>query len=66
MAQQKEACHGYHSGQVEGDPPTEGHYRCSICDNAKTAPRFHGKTGDPCTGFESTTGDKLTGTLDCD
>ena len=42
-----------------------GKLRCSVCDPSKTAPKFHGKTGDICIGFEVTTGDKLTGELKC-
>jgi hypothetical protein len=58
-------CRGYVTGQVEGDPQKEGHYRCTVCDWATTAPKFHGKTGDACTGFESTTGARSTGVLEC-
>ena len=58
-------CRGYLTGQVEGDTLTEGKYRCTVCDWAKTAPKYRGKTGDPCTGYETTEGELLTGVMKC-
>jgi tRNA A-37 threonylcarbamoyl transferase component Bud32 len=61
----KAVCKGYVVGMVEGDVPKTGTERCTICDWAKTARKFYGKTGDACVGFEYRTGEKLTGVLDC-
>jgi len=60
-----EACQGYIAGMTASDPPKTGNVKCSICDRSKTAPKFHGKTGDTCVGLELNTGVKLTGKLKC-
>ena len=65
VAVDRAACKGYVAGMVETDAPKTGTERCTVCDWAKTAPKFHGNTGDLCVGFETRTGDKVTGELDC-
>ena len=63
VAVEGSACRGYVAGQVEGDEQQEGTYECDRCDWARTAPKFHGKNGDICEGFERRTGTKLSGRM---
>lgn len=57
-------CEGYTAGMLEG-APRQGKVKCGICDRSADAPRFRGKTGDTCVGYEVYDGNKLTGVLKC-
>ena len=59
------ACQGYRSGMKDGDEQIEGTYKCFVCDLKPDAPKYYGKTNDPCSGFEIYTGDPVTGVLEC-